>query len=425
MLKALKRPEDEDPTVTSGVLDLLTALASEIEEEEGHAAEMASLQSKVDAFAQACLDLRQRVASDIADSDPHAILAELKDRLGAERDGATRAELLRTQCAEAEKLLAQQAESVAQAERELRAALGAIGAGNAADADARIALSDERERHLKDQATAQQDLLDAGEGISVGDLRREVASISADDLQQQIEAASQAVEEANAEAQAASGDAARIESDIQGREADEAAVTAAAGKEAAFAKLNQVMCDAVVLHLASTLLEHSLCQVETGSSPALLQRISETFRSLTDRAFARVVTGENEKGVLRLMVEEPPDGAKEVKDISEGSRDQLFLALRLVSIEDHVRSAPALPFIADDLLQTFDDGRALAAFRVLLDFSHDVQVIILTHHEHLVQVAGKLSEGSFHIVRLERDGFGGSRAEAAALAGASGQSVEA
>ncbi|HYZ60950.1 MAG TPA: hypothetical protein VE650_00735 [Acetobacteraceae bacterium] len=129
--------------------------------------------------------------------------------------------------------------------------------------------------------------------------------------------------------------------------------------------------------------------------------------------------------MLRLMVVEPPDGAKKVEDISEGSRDQLFLALRLVSIEDHIKSAPALPFIADDLLQTFDDGRALAAFRVLLDFSHDAQVIILTHHEHLAQIAGKLPEGSVHIARLERDGFAGTRVDAAALAGASRQTVAA
>lgn len=106
---------------------------------------------------------------------------------------------------------------------------------------------------------------------------------------------------------------------MKGREAVDAALVAAAAKEAAFAKLSQVMRDAVAPHLASTLLENSLRQGEMGSSPALLRRISKTSRGLTDGVFARAITAANGRGVLRLMVEEAQDGTTEVKDISGGA----------------------------------------------------------------------------------------------------------
>jgi hypothetical protein len=51
---------------------------------------------------------------------------------------------------------------------------------------------------------------------------------------------------------------------------------------------------------------------------------------------------------------------KGVDQLSEGTRDQLVLALRLVMLEDYAEEAPALPFIADGMLQTLDASGAAA-----------------------------------------------------------------
>ena len=86
-----------------------------------------------------------------------------------------------------------------------------------------------------------------------------------------------------------------------------------------------------------------------------------------------------------------------MEQLSEGTRDQLFLALRLVTIEDHVAGGTALPFLGDDILQSFDDRRSAAAFRALLTLSEKVQVILLSHHQHLLEVArAALPPASLH-----------------------------
>src|SRR6266850_1876771 len=69
-----------------------------------------------------------------------------------------------------------------------------------------------------------------------------------------------------------------------------------------------------------------------------------------------------------VAIEANGTSTKRVAELSEGTRDQLFLALRLVMLQDYTQKAPALPFIADDLLQTFDDySRTAHALAALAD----------------------------------------------------------
>jgi uncharacterized protein YhaN len=96
---------------------------------------------------------------------------------------------------------------------------------------------------------------------------------------------------------------------------------------------------------------------------------------------------EAENGQL-FIVALRPDGSDCPADrLSEGTRDQLYLALRLAAIESYAARAEPLPFIADDLLVNFDDRRARAALRVLAEFGAVTQTILFTHHHHIVELA--------------------------------------
>jgi uncharacterized protein YhaN len=53
----------------------------------------------------------------------------------------------------------------------------------------------------------------------------------------------------------------------------------------------------------------------------------------------------------------------------------------------HAAHAEPLPFIADDLLASFDDTRAKAALDVLGEFSAVTQTILFTHHAHIAAMA--------------------------------------
>ena len=73
---------------------------------------------------------------------------------------------------------------------------------------------------------------------------------------------------------------------------------------------------------------------------------------------------------------------------------QLWLACRLSGVEHHVDQAGLVPLIVDDVLVNFDDARAGSAFCALASLAKRTQVLVLTHHPHLVDRARARRRGS-------------------------------
>jgi uncharacterized protein YhaN len=74
--------------------------------------------------------------------------------------------------------------------------------------------------------------------------------------------------------------------------------------------------------------------------------------------------------------------------LSEGTRDQLFLALRLATLVTGLESgAESMPLVVDDILLTFDDERSAATLELLAELGRRMQIVFLTHHRRLVELA--------------------------------------
>jgi uncharacterized protein YhaN len=83
-----------------------------------------------------------------------------------------------------------------------------------------------------------------------------------------------------------------------------------------------------------------------------------------------------------------------VEGLSEGTRDQLYLALRLAALEIRREAGYDLPVVLDDVLMTSDDSGAALALHAIAEFSKGHQVILFTHHAHLLDVAERTVPGS-------------------------------
>ena len=82
--------------------------------------------------------------------------------------------------------------------------------------------------------------------------------------------------------------------------------------------------------------------------------------------------------------------------MSEGTTDQLFLALRLAEIEQSVAADVRLPSLADDLFVNFDEERSEAGFRVMAELAKSTQVLFFTHHPHLAAIARTVVGADIH-----------------------------
>jgi uncharacterized protein YhaN len=82
----------------------------------------------------------------------------------------------------------------------------------------------------------------------------------------------------------------------------------------------------------------------------------------------------------------------ELTELSSGTRFQLYLALKLASIEQYLRTAPPLPLVLDDVLVEWDDDRAKIALGVLAEFSEQLQILLFTHLARDVEASRGLGD---------------------------------
>jgi uncharacterized protein YhaN len=142
------------------------------------------------------------------------------------------------------------------------------------------------------------------------------------------------------------------------------------------------------LRLAAVVLREAIERHRQRTQGPVLDRASRLFAALTLGSFEglRVEYDDHDEPVLQAL---RPGGAEAVavRGLSLGTADQLYLALRLASLETAIQSHGPLPLVGDDLLIQFDDRRTAAALQVLADLSDHTQVMLFTHHEHVCELA--------------------------------------
>ncbi len=161
--------------------------------------------------------------------------------------------------------------------------------------------------------------------------------------------------------------------------------------------------------MAEAVREHLRLTVQHTVLRRAMDRYSESNRSplLTEaeRLFVRLTCGRY--SALRADLEATPPALRlyptdaerpvDIDGLSDGTRDQLFLALRLAGVRERLRAGLVLPFIADDLFINFDDQRAAAGLACLADLAEHTQVVMLTHHPHLAEIAQDTLGSRVHI----------------------------
>lgn len=136
----------------------------------------------------------------------------------------------------------------------------------------------------------------------------------------------------------------------------------------------------------------------------LLTRASSLFSTLTLGAFRGLLVDYDDDTPRLVGVRADGETLVSVDGMSDGTVDQLYLAVRIAAVEDAVAQGLRLPFVADDLFINFDDERSAAGFRVLAELARKTQVLFFTHHAHLSDVADRaLAPAKVSVCGLERE----------------------
>jgi uncharacterized protein YhaN len=182
-----------------------------------------------------------------------------------------------------------------------------------------------------------------------------------------------------------------------------AAATASEAEET-LARVEDLAQRFAQLKLASAVLTREIERFRAANQAPVLARASEHFAFLTRGRYAglREGFGVDDEPVLRAM--RSTKGDVGVEALSDGTRDALYLALRLASWEHLATTNPPLPVVLDDVLIHFDDERATAALELLGKVAAGMQIVLFTHHGKIVERARTALGPALHVSELSSRG---------------------
>ncbi|MCV7314962.1 AAA family ATPase [Mycolicibacillus parakoreensis] len=146
-----------------------------------------------------------------------------------------------------------------------------------------------------------------------------------------------------------------------------------------------------ILTLQRHLLEAVLAGMGCDDTRPLLDHAGRMLERLTEGRWV-ALHAHDDGGSRQLKVIRADAQRFGTSALSEGTRDQVFLALRLAAVaelhnERVVAGEPALPLVLDDVLMAFDETRMIGALNILVDLAPRLQVIVFTHHRHVADAA--------------------------------------
>lgn len=322
----------------------------------------------------------------------------LHERLDESRQRASRRESLARQRADLARQIEEQESKATRLRQQLASLFAAAGVATADEflaAASRAARGDELAatiRRLEGE-------IDALNGSGEPDaFRAAVAAAQPDDLsaeRQELQTRLRAVE---AEYQRAVERAGVTRAQQETLFSDSRCTERALQLESTRAQLGDALERYAPLVLASGLLTQALEQFEHQHQPRLLQEATRLFAKMTAGRYVEIQRkiDREEKWLVRQ-----PDGTqKEPEQLSSGTREQLYLAIRLAYITHFSRTAEPLPLVMDDVLVNFDATRVKHTLEALLDFAGQVQILFLTCHRHVVEIVRQLDPTAAHITSL-------------------------
>lgn len=128
--------------------------------------------------------------------------------------------------------------------------------------------------------------------------------------------------------------------------------------------------------IAMDVLTESFAEFRRSYGSQLEQNATEIFKGLTAGAYSNV----NISKSFDINVEKTEVfGTKEIDYLSSGTKDQVYLSMRL-ALARLMADKDVLPVFLDDSLDRYDDARTEKALQFLSKFSNDGQIIMFTCH---------------------------------------------
>ncbi len=392
-LDRLSLAPDTPAPVVKARLDELDGLARRAAELSQATLHLAQQQGVLDDFQEQARVLA-RLLDEPAPASPDDFAERLRRRLRSTLENEQRRlSLVRERARVADAL----GQACAERERQSAVLAGLCAAAGVGSAD-QLAGCEERaarKRELRATLAAQREQLTRASTRPEAELRERLDGRDTIGLDSERGACRDAIERLEGEQTAAGRAEEAARRALEAIDASDAAARAREAMESAAARYRSAIRPWARLRLAHALLAQSLQRFRERAQAPMIAAASRYFALMTDGRYPRLLVNDADDRPL-LLAERTDAVCVGVDAMSEGTADQLYLALRLAALELRRDSHPQMPLVLDDVLVTSDDQRAGNVLRALSQFADGGQVVLFTHHRHVLDLARRvLGEGRY------------------------------
>lgn len=381
-------PASATPEEATAVIDELEKLFSKLDEAKRTRRRTLGIRRDAEAFAAEVARLVQEHAPDLAGADAADAAKELVRRHYQGRTDLAERGQIDKQLAEKRDRLEIERERRERAREDARALMRAAGASSPAELEHAERLSEEARDLDRKLHEIEAHLLEAGKGASIEALTREHAQFDESTLDAKLTELQERLDEVEDRRRASERRLVQVQMPLDDwKKGRSDAADAAVDAQACLAKVRDLVDRYVRLKLAGGILGREIERYRQQNQGPILTRAGELFRRLTLGAYLTLRSGYGEDDEPVLLCVREGDREVTVEGLSDGTRDQLYLALRLATLERHTEERDPMPLLVDDILIHFDDERARAALEVLGELGDKTQVLFFTHHARLLDLA--------------------------------------
>lgn len=387
-IRPLGLGKDAVPAQASAVIEDIKSLFDKLKESQSLQTRIKGIDTDTETFSRKVAGLTERVASDLKDIEVEQAVVELSSRLTRSRTERSKQQSLETQQNQKKEEFRKAELRIAEIGSKLERLCEEAGCSRYEDlpqAEKRSAKRLQIESELKE---LEDQLRKLSGGVPIEDFVKEAGEVDPDEIGSQMDRLCKEINMLDKEKSNFDQAIGRERNELTKMDGSARAADLAEETQRILARLESYVEQYARLRLASTVLSQAIERYREKHQGPILKITNDLFAALTLGSFEGIRVEFNEQGTPVLIGVRP--GGKEtvgMGGMSDGTTDQLYLALRLASLETYLEENEPMPLIVDDILIKFDDDRATTALKVLSDLSGKTQVIFFTHHRHLVELA--------------------------------------
>jgi uncharacterized protein YhaN len=396
ILAELGLSDHELPVGVADFFEELNACLNHLDRAEDFQKRIQGIERDAEQFTQEVRNLLQRVAPDLAALPVDQAIERINGLL--------------TRSREEEATLSTYREGIEQSETEIRQASADLEAA-ATELDRLCGLSgcqeheelETVEKRWQEKISLESQMQDEEKGLielaagqTIAELESQSQEVDPDTLPGHIQTCAEELEQVNQRTNELNQLVGEQRKELQRMDGSALAAQKAEQAEEKLSEIHRLAEQYARLRIATKVLEDEIERYRAENQDPILAIASSYFAQLTLNSFDGLRTDLDDKGGQIIVGLRNGGERVPAEGMSSGTRDQLFFALRLASLEYRLEYTQAMPFIVDDILINFDEDRSRAALQALNHLSQKNQVLLFSHHKHVAEMAESLCVGQIH-----------------------------